>query len=194
MMKKKSSVAAHAAFKVSSIATVGGAFVLSACSGTVEGPDANPTPHDSVQAGPGLFSGESGNLLDSFNKKGGGITSLFGGTQAGAPGIGVNGYLWRAALETISFLPLQSADSNGGVLITDWRTRPDRANERIKATVYIFGTQLTAQAVQVVLFKQYLQENGQWTDVPADEATARKLEEIILTKARDLKVAASQPQ
>ncbi len=50
--------------------------------------------------------------------------SLFGGDedqpQTGGSQIGVNSYLWRATLDTISFMPLASADPFGGVIITDW--------------------------------------------------------------------------
>jgi hypothetical protein len=163
------------------------AAVLAACSGKVEAPEANPTPHDSP-TGPGIFSGKSGNILDAFGSGGG----LLGGMSAedfASVKLGVNTYLWRAALETVSFLPLQSADSTGGVIITDWRTRPDDPNERVKATAYIFGTKLTPQAVQVKLFKQRRRE-GEWTDVPASAETARQLEDAILTKARKLRVQA----
>jgi hypothetical protein len=163
------------------------AVALAACSGNVEAPEANPTPHDSP-SGPGLISGKSGNILDAFGSGGG----LFGGISAediASAKLGVNSYLWRATLETINFLPLKSADSTGGVIITDWRTRPDDSNERVKATAYIFGTKLTPQAVQVKLFKQRKRE-GVWTDVPASAETARQLEDAILTRARKLRVQA----
>lgn len=173
--------------------------LLGACAGgNIQAPDVNPTPSGpgGIKEGPGILSGNSGNILDAFRPGGsdGDGFSLFGNRGGPAGGtLGVNAFLWRASLETVSFLPLLSADSNGGVIITDWRTRPDLSSERVKATVYIFGTQLTAQATQVVIFKQMLQ-NGQWVDVAADEATARKLEDLILTKARNLKVASQQPQ
>lgn len=171
---------------------------LGACSGGgIQAADVNPTESGpgGIKDGPGILSGKSGNILDAFRPGGseGEGFSLFGNRAPAGGTLGVNAFIWRAALETVSFLPLQSADSNGGVIITDWRTRPDLSSERVKATVYIFGTQLTAQATQVVIFKQMLQ-NGQWVDVAADETTARKLEDLILTKARNLKVASQQPQ
>ncbi|MDD9912391.1 MAG: DUF3576 domain-containing protein [Alphaproteobacteria bacterium] len=159
---------------------------VTACGGNVQAPDANPTPHDTI-GGPGLLSGDSGNILTAFRKKGG--TFNWGKGEGGGTAIGVNGYLWRAALETMNFLPLASADSNGGVIITDWAARPDKPEERVKATIYIFGKKLTTQAVQVKLFKQQNQ-NGQWVDVEASLATQRQLEDAILTKARTLKVQA----
>ena len=156
------------------------ALGLSACGANVEAPDPNPTPHD-VPQGPGLFSGASGNILDGFGKNRG------GGGLGATTNLGVNSYLWRATLESVGFMPLITADSNGGVITTDWYTRPDNPTERVRANVLIMGTQLRADALEVKLFKQQ-QINGQWQDVVVDEATTRQLEDVILTKARALRV------
>jgi len=100
--------------------------------------------------------------------------------------IGVNGYLWRATLDTLSFMPLVQTDSNGGVIVTDWYANPNAANERMKLTVSILDQDLRADALRVAASRQVLQ-NGQWVDAPVAAATVQKLEEIILTKARDLR-------
>ena len=103
--------------------------------------------------------------------------------------IGVNSYLWRAALDTVSFMPLAQADSNGGVIVTDWYANPGLPTERMKLTVTILDQDLRADAVRVAASRQ-VQQNGQWIDVSVQAATVQKLEEIILTKARDLRRAA----
>ncbi|ARS28103.1 DUF3576 domain-containing protein [Sphingomonas sp. KC8] len=100
--------------------------------------------------------------------------------------IGVNAYLWRAALDTLSFMPMAQADSNGGVLVTDWYVNPAVPNERMKVTVTILDQDLRADALRVAASRQLMQ-NGQWADAPVQAATVQKLEEIILTKARDLR-------
>lgn len=100
--------------------------------------------------------------------------------------IGVNSYLWRASLETLSFMPLLQTDSNGGVIVTDWYANPKSPGERMKLTVTILDQDLRADALAVAASRQLLQ-NGQWMDVPVQAATAQKLEEIILTRARDLR-------
>jgi Domain of unknown function (DUF3576) len=100
--------------------------------------------------------------------------------------IGVNSYLWRATLETLSFMPMLQTDSNGGVIVTDWYASPNSANERMKVTVTILDQDLRADALRVAASRQLMQ-NGQWLDVPVQAATVQKLEEIILTKARDLR-------
>lgn len=100
--------------------------------------------------------------------------------------IGVNSYLWRASLETISFMPLVQTDSNGGVIVTDWYANPNAAGERMKLTVSILDQDLRADALRVAASRQ-VQQNGLWVDAPVQAATVQKLEEIILTKARDLR-------
>ena len=100
--------------------------------------------------------------------------------------IGVNSYLWRAALETLSFAPLAQTDSNGGVIVTDWYANPSSPNERVKVTATILDADLRADALRVAASRQVLQ-NGQWIDAPVAAATVQRLEEIILTRARDLR-------
>ena len=103
--------------------------------------------------------------------------------------IGVNAYLWRAALETLSFAPLAQTDSNGGVLVTEWYANPQNPAERAKVTVAILDRDLRADALRVTAARQ-VQQNGQWVDAPVTAATVQRLEDIILTRARDLRRAA----
>ncbi|MBB6124107.1 DUF3576 domain-containing protein [Sphingobium subterraneum] len=100
--------------------------------------------------------------------------------------IGINSYLWRATLDTLSFMPLVQTDSNGGVIVTDWYANPNAAGERMKLTVSILDQDLRADALRVAASRQVLQ-GSQWVDAPVQAATVQKLEEIILTKARDLR-------
>jgi len=100
--------------------------------------------------------------------------------------IGVNSYLWRAALETVSFAPLLQTDSNGGVIVTDWYANPANPGERIKLTVTILDQDLRADALRVAASRQ-VNQNGAWVEAPVQAATVQKLEGIILTKARELR-------
>jgi hypothetical protein len=100
--------------------------------------------------------------------------------------IGVNAYLWRAALETVSFAPLLQADSAGGVIVTDWYANPANPNERVKVTVTILDQDLRADALRVAAARQ-VSEGGNWVEAPVQAATVQRLEDIILTKARDLR-------
>lgn len=100
--------------------------------------------------------------------------------------IGVNSYLWRATLDTVGFMPLLQTDSNGGVILTDWYANPNAPGERMKLNVSILDKELRADALQVGASRQVLQ-GGQWIDQPVQAATTQKIEEIILTRARDLR-------
>lgn len=102
--------------------------------------------------------------------------------------IGVNSYLWRATLETLSFMPLNQADSAGGVIVTDWYANPDNPGERIKVSVSILDQDLRADALRIAASREVLQA-GTWVAAPVQAATVQKLEDIILTKARDLRRA-----
>ena len=118
--------------------------------------------------------------------------SLFGEDDEGNSGgdIGVNAFLWRASLDTISFMPVNSADAFGGVIITDWHSSADAPNERFKLNVYILGRTLRADGIRVAVFRQALTRNGQWLDSSVPEGTKIKIEDAILTRARQLRNAA----
>jgi hypothetical protein len=107
--------------------------------------------------------------------------------SGGGAGIGVNSFLWRASLDTMSFMPLVSADPFGGVIITDWYTPPQTPSERFKVNVYILGRTLRADGVRAAVFRQEMQ-GANWVDAPVAPSTATDLENAILTRARQLRV------
>jgi hypothetical protein len=117
-----------------------------------------------------------------------------GGTEkpgeggAGA-GIGVNSFLWRASLDTVSFMPLISADPFGGVIITDWYSPPQSPEERFKVNVYILGRALRADGVRASVFRQQRDGVAGWLDAPVAANTATDMENAILTRARQMRVA-----
>ncbi len=108
----------------------------------------------------------------------------------GINSLGVNSFLWRASLDTMSFMPLASADPFGGVIITDWYSPAETPDERFKATIYILERQLRADGIRVSVFRQSLAANGGWRDVATEQSTAIALEDAILTRARQLRVSA----
>ncbi len=106
--------------------------------------------------------------------------------SASVTSIGVNSYLWRASLETLSFMPLTQADSAGGVIVTDWYSNPQNPGERVKVSVSILDQDLRADALRIAASRE-VNSGGQWVAAPVQAATVQKLEDIILTKARDLR-------
>lgn len=126
----------------------------------------------------------------------GGI-ALFGGDDKKAHetgGIGVNGFLWRAALDTLSFMPINSADPFGGVILTDWYGPANTPDERTKVNIFIRGRDLRADGVKVSVFRQIRDEKGEWADAPVASTTATSLENAILTKARQIRIAQKQQE
>lgn len=102
--------------------------------------------------------------------------------------LAINSYLWRAAVDTVSFAPLLQANAQSGVIITDWYTNPKTPGERVKLTVAVLDPDLRTDALRVSATKQVYQ-NGGWVEAPVSAATVQKLEDIILTRARDLRRA-----
>lgn len=121
----------------------------------------------------------------------GGIT--FGGDDnnrrsQGGTGIGVNAFLWRATLDTISFMPLASADPFGGVVLTDWHMPSTATNERYKLNVYILDQALRADGIRVAAFRQVRSaETNEWLPVAMDPKAITDIENAILTRARQLR-------
>jgi hypothetical protein len=116
-------------------------------------------------------------------------SSQLGPEETGS--LGVNAYLWRATLDTLSFLPLASADPYGGVVITDWYANPSKADERLKATVYILDTRLRADGVSAAVFRETL-VGGAWVPASVSPDTNVALENAILAKARQLRLGGTE--
>jgi hypothetical protein len=108
------------------------------------------------------------------------------GSDGGGAGLGVNAYLWRATLDTLSFMPLASADPFGGVIITDWYSPPGTTSERFKATAYVMGRQLRSDGVRVSVFRQ-VRQGSTWLDALVTPATGAELEDRVLARARELR-------
>ena len=168
------------------------ALALTGC-GILGNPSPNPTaPNFTGQGGPGdpSFSrvgGEDSGIIAGVGKNrpgGGGPGGGLGG------GIGVNAYLWRGALDTLSFLPLTSADPFGGVIITDWYTPADASGERFKATAYILGQELRSDGLRVSVFRQ-VNQGGRWVDAPVSPVVQADIENKVLERARSLREQAA---
>ena len=124
----------------------------------------------------------------------GSIPGMGGGDKPASTaqqGIGVNAYLWRATLDTLSFMPLANADPWGGVINYDWYTDPQTPNERFKATVFILDTRLRADALNVTVTKEVRDATGGWVSAPVAAQTETDLENAILTKARQLNLSSA---
>jgi hypothetical protein len=161
------------------------AVLLSACGETVSSEAKYPTGSDRKGTDTNdIYSEQKG----IFGEDG---LSILGGKakdDTGSTGLSVNSFLWRAALDTVSFMPLASADPFGGTILTDWYSPSATPNERFKVNVFILDRQLRSDGIRVRAFKQIL-KNGAWMDADLSAETARTLEDTILTRARQLRIA-----
>ena len=157
--------------------------LLGACSG-IEREAKYPTGADRSSSGGDIYAEPE----SIFGKDGLSLLGKKPEDNAGANGIEVNSFLWRASLDTVSFMPLASADPFGGVILTDWYTPAETPDERFKINVFILGRELRSDGVRVRIFKQR-RELGDWRDIPATKETVRQLEDAILTRARQLRIA-----
>jgi hypothetical protein len=160
-------------------------FVLSACSGK-NAPETEakyPTGAERSQVKDDIYAEPE----SIFGGDGLGIGGDDDGDSA-QTGIGVNAYLWRATLDTISFMPLSSADPFGGAVITEWYNPPESEDERFKLNAFIMDKQLTANAINVKVFRQ-IRQGDNWQDAETSDKMATELENAILTRARRMRVA-----
>jgi len=141
------------------------------------GADRAATGGDIYAKPEGIFGGDGISIFSNQKKK-----------NAEETGIGVNSYLWRASLDTLSFMPLASADPFGGVIITDWYSAPEKPNERFKINAFILDKQLVSTGIQVKVFRQ-VKSGSSWKDANVADDMGTKLEDSILTRARQLRVA-----
>jgi hypothetical protein len=160
-----------------------GLLALAACGSVTTDPTYGDKAHDDLYKNGSLISDNGGwNIFGGSDKK----------TAENTQGIGVNGFLWRASLDTISFMPIASADPFGGVILTDWYSAPDAPGERTKLNVFIRDRELTANGVKVTIFRQTKDAKGVWEDAPVASTTAGSLENAILTRARQIRMAQKQ--
>ena len=153
------------------------AFALANCGG------ATPTEQlDREDTGGGRLSEDTGGRLSDLIASSGSSAGQGGGLTP------VNRFLWRASLDTLAFLPLNSTDPFTGVVATDWAASPDAPNERFKVTAYVKSPRLSAGSLQVAVFREIRANDGVWASAPVSGATARQLEDAILVRARQLKI------
>jgi hypothetical protein len=168
--------------RIFSLLTV--ASIIAGC--TMFGDDEkSSSPSDQVKRVESKSSGPDKGLLTTWF----GLNEQPGsGTGSSSVGISVNGFLWRAALDTISFMPLAQADPFGGIILTDWYRPPDVEIERFKVNVYILDSELRADGLRVSVFRQRRDANGSWVNAQVSSDTATNLENAILTRARQMRV------
>ena len=155
--------------------TLGAALLLSSCSGV------KTTPVEEPEGPVSIFTGKPGGIkLSDYGKE----------EFKSADGLPVNALLWRAALDIASFVPLDDVDTFGGSIVTEWHQPKATPDQRLKLTMFVVGRELRSDAIIV---RAYIQNRlgTEWVDAGRDEALGRKLEDLVLSRARELRAAAT---
>lgn len=173
---------------LSKVAVASAVLALAACGGSDYSPDSDVGP----RSGPVNKYNPADDSL--FGEDGASLSAVFGGgstrrTPGQSDAIPVNKYLWRAALDTLSFLPLSSTDPFTGVIATDWGANPDAPGERFKVTAYMVRPTLAASSLKVAVYREVRGEGGAWVPASVSADTARKIEDAILIRARQIRIA-----
>lgn len=163
------------------------ALALTGCGSGLIGPATSEPPPDTRDG----FGGNRERVGTVGDMLGGGV---IGGVAVGTPRdealVGaVNRHLWRASLDTLGFLPIASTDPFTGVIATDWGIAPEAPDERFKVTAYVTDTRLRPEALRVAVFKERRDGDGAWTPELAAPETARRIEDAILVRARQLRLS-----
>jgi hypothetical protein len=150
-------------------------MILSAC-GYIE-----TTPYEEPKS-----RTDQGSFITGKDKSGISLNDLLNPKASGTGSMPVNALLWRASLDTVSVIPIDDIDTFGGTILTEWYPHPEQANQRIKIAVFILDRELRADAIRVNVYLQENQNNN-WTDIGIDRDFGRKMEDLILTRAREIR-------
>tara|TARA_Y100000591_G_C21816067_1_gene690792 strand:- start:160 stop:771 length:612 start_codon:yes stop_codon:yes gene_type:complete len=138
-----------------------------------------------LQTGGGLFGKKGLSIGDIMNPG-----AEENNNNVGTIAMSINTFLWQGALETVNFMPLNSADPIGGTIITDWYSTSNNPDERCKLNIYISGSELKTQNLKVASFCQEY-KNQRWINIDVNDDNNIKLENAILNKAKKLKLQLS---
>ena len=126
-----------------------------------------------------LITGEAG---------GWSLSDFVSGSGPQPTSLPVNAILWRASLDIAALLPIADIDTFGGTIITDWYSLPEKPNERIKLTIFVVDRELRADAVRVIVNVQTrANPQGDWSNNFKDQEFGRRLEDLILSRAREIR-------
>jgi hypothetical protein len=129
---------------------------------------------------------------EEFVKKEGSI--IFGGgnknQSSGNFEFATSNPLWRASLNVLDFIPIQSANYSGGILVTDWYSKKNN-NDSIKIEVRFLSNELASTSIKVISYKRTcIQLNCQITK-SSDELN-NQIKIKILDEARKIRLIAER--
>ena len=142
--------------------------------------DVATTSHDPTISNVSFITGKKGGIK---------LSDILEEDQSGDGVLPVNALLWRAALDIASFVPLDDVDTFGGSIVTEWHQSGGNPDKRFKLALFVIGRELRSDAITVRAYIQKRQGNN-WIDAGRDETLSRKLEDLVLTRAREIRASA----
>ena len=160
-------------------------IMLASCSGIEMKAPEPEKERETIFGGPLKFSTETGGFSVGSPRKNSSMFNTLKKNDASG-NIPVNALLWNASLDIIDFIPLYIVDAYGGVIVTDWFTNDDNNNVRFKTTISFNSSELKVSSFRVSVIRQKLID-GNWVEDGSSDALARKIEDLILSRARELR-------
>ena len=172
----------HQIYKFASVGqklsfTLGTVLLLSSCSSL------NTKPVDESEGPISVITGKP-------SAEGIKFSDLIKEDKPSGDGLPVNALLWRAALDIASFVPLDDVDTFGGSIVTEWHQPEGNTNQRLKLAMFVIGRELRSDAITVHAYLQN-RRGTEWVDAGRDESLGRKLEGLVLSRARELRATST---
>ena len=146
-------------------------LLLNACNGKLPGADARKIPtNPNERVKKNIEEGKGFRMMDTLKTN-----------KPGSFEFASSNELWRAALDTISFMPLASANYSGGIIITDWYS--ENQNESIKVTLRFLSNEIRSDAINIKIFYKECQETINCKVSERNTELKKELKKQILKKA-----------
>ena len=159
------------------------ALSVFSCSGLdIKKPPPEPE-RETIFGGPIKFSTDTG----SFSAGSTGLPNLSNtNSKSNLTSLPINELLWNSTLDTLDFMSYEKIDPFGGIIITDWFINQNNEKIRNKITVSFSSSELRATSFKVSVIREKLDSN-QWVSDGYSDGLSRKIEDLILTRARELR-------
>jgi len=152
---------------------------LTGCNGKLPGGDARKNSYDPAERVKKNL--EEGKGFKIFDSKGiGGNSGVFDFASSNE--------LWKASLDTIDFMPLSSVNYSGGIIVTDWYSESENANESIKISIRFLTNEIRSDALDIKVFNKTCSNNLLTCKIiETDGVLVVELKKEILKKAASYK-------
>lgn len=107
--------------------------------------------------------------------------------NGGVVSFGTSNVMWRASLEVLDFMPLETVDYGGGIISSDWYKQKSSDLEEIKIRIQFLSDELTPSSIKVISHKRVCSVNTGCSVTPTSKMVVKKIKQSIISKAREIK-------